>query len=234
MTTAEHKTRPRRSWWALHRFESVAAHALGHRRLAAAVVRQLSERAWAAKEMPYLTHCHLAKTRGRKHRNTSRAIVRELADLGLIRLYPCRGGAPDHGFEPYKFLPNMQAINAYIEEHAEAANSFKARPGGEGVSTKAQWDAMLVEFRAKRAEEAAQAEADRVRREAEARRQADDLAKRNAVSPSQGRIHLLRLLIADPANPKLQWVMAWHRIQPDWLKSMSAEGIDAILTARTT
>jgi len=137
-----------RSAWLMRRFEAAATHALPHRRAAAIVVRQLTDRDRACVWRPFFTHCHLAAERGVQHRNTSREIIRDLADVGLIRLIGYRPGRPltHGGFEPYRYIIQHKAVRAYIDQHTDAKPLQRRQ--GVPVRTIEAWGTMMQQHRA--------------------------------------------------------------------------------------
>ncbi|QDU33553.1 hypothetical protein KS4_16040 [Poriferisphaera corsica] len=72
----------------------VAAYALPHRRKVSEIVSIIIDEILPASEYrkvcPFFTHQHISRVRGRQHRNTSREIIGELKELGLLIIHGYR------------------------------------------------------------------------------------------------------------------------------------------------
>lgn len=122
-------------------FVAVVAHALPHRRLGARIAWDLMNNVVAAKQQkrrPYLTHCHLAKRRGVMHRNTSRDLLAELQELGLVQAKPYQAK------QGITFRVQWGAIYRYAKEND--VQPMRGRPPA-AVRTKAAWDAERAAWR---------------------------------------------------------------------------------------
>jgi len=84
------------------------------------------------KKYPYFTHCKIAALRNRLHRNTSRAIIRELQDMRFVTVYPYRPTLAS------RFVVNWSRVESYC-----ARNSVRMLSNSDKTvaRTKAAWDA---------------------------------------------------------------------------------------------
>lgn len=155
-------------------FAEVAIRALPHRRLAGRIVRDLAENIrrtfYKGNRHPFFTHCELAKRRGRQHRNTSREIVKELDDLGIINAYAWRYG------RGCRFSVNWSTVFGFIKHGVPGQINASGR-------TVEDWKAEVDAYHA----EQAAARRERERAEASARAAAVSKANREALSGTARR-----------------------------------------------
>lgn len=171
-----------------------ATAALPHRRCAAVVVGHLIERLrWAKLKgfgRAFFTHCNLAAARnGAQHRNTSRAIVNELSELGFIDLADWQPGRPgaSQTWKPYRFRVNMAAVWAWLNDRGlkpmgHNAHTLAAAAGTVARSAADWWAerSRVREERVRAAQERAEAQK---AAEAAERRRRDEEAARAAAEP---------------------------------------------------
>lgn len=145
-------------------FVGVCIKALPHRRLAGRIVRDLAEnirRAWyGRKSRPYFTHCDLAARRGRQHRNTSREIVNELRELGILDYDPWRYGLSS------RFTVNWAKVYHFLKHGMPGQFDISGR-------TVADWKAEIDAYHTE------QAAARRTREQADAAAKAAAVSKAN-------------------------------------------------------
>ena len=153
-------------------FTAVAAHALAHRPMAARVAGDLAANEQLAERKQvcaWLTHTNLAARRGRQHRNTSRDILRELQELGLVKYWAWRYSTG------IRFTIRWKAVFDYAKRHnVGAMSNAAAKARGVVVRTVADWQADREADKARKAEQdrqhaAEQAEQTRRRLEADRR-----------------------------------------------------------------
>lgn len=173
----------------LRLFQAVAYHALPHRRVVGQVVSPLMSYvhvASAADKGPaYFTHCKLAALRDVQHRNTSREIIRELQELGLVQTFAehARGvnkAAQAVTWFHWRLIVHWNKVTAYAKAHGVQPTSEHA-PRVSPIRTKAQYDAERVAFKAARAARVKQAE------EAKARQAATERRRVGSLTPEQFR-----------------------------------------------
>lgn len=203
-------------------FAAVAAFVLPHRLRRSEVVGQLVELVHEAKRRrstPYFTHTTLAAWRGVQHRNTSRAIIRELEECGLVKCYGYRA----HHHEPSGRTLGNTRFRVLWKAVFELRDTFdihpmRAMPGGDRPRprSEADWRAEREAWH-KRREEA---------RAADERRKADAATWRPAEPSSRleavrGHLQTLeRLLSGKVAGGILR--MKWER-RRDELQAELAE-----------
>lgn len=161
----------------------MASHALFHRRKVGTIADQFSSLLVIAGRIgkcPYLTHSALASWRGVQHRNTSRVILRELFDLGLIRSWPFRPG------RAIRFVVRWKNIFAYAQRYQVMA--FAAREGVP-TRTKAEWDAERARWRQEAEAKRKAAEA----AEAQERKQRADKERQESKQLSPLQFALLKI-----------------------------------------
>jgi hypothetical protein len=143
----------RKTAFILHRFQRAACHALHHRHKAAIVAGQLSKFASWSQATPSFTHCYLAADRGVKFRGTSRAVVRELVDLGFLRIWRCWPHIKGRLQQVTRYVICHAKIAAYCAAHGlRLTGSYADRP-----RTAADW---IAERQAHAKRQAQQAAAD--------------------------------------------------------------------------
>ena len=169
---------------------AVVASALPHRRLGAWTAARLAEfQSWRERlgAWPFLTHCSLARMRCRKHRNTTRAILAELVELGFVTAYAYRTG---RGIR-YKIA--WGRVLSWAKSHAIKPMTGEAMAGERSSArTKADWDAERAAYHAAREARKA-AELARAIQDRKAQGEAHDAALA-AMSPAEKQARHNRIL----------------------------------------
>ena len=201
---------------------------LPHRREAGRFAGNLCDRVrWAyTRCQPYLTITDMAKSRnGTLNRTTDRAMLRELQQMGLIRLDEFRAGRPPAfdvagievdpgtGFEPYRFAPRWHHIFGLLKSKGLKAMGHNAaamlQAGLRYLSVDA-WRAAQKKYQEQRAERERQRSekrraAEQERRVAAAEAAAKEAAEFRAITDPRKRIAALeRTLAALEGNPRIK------------------------------
>jgi hypothetical protein len=182
----------------LRKFEAACAAALAHRRIAGDIGRILATNvsmAWVADCVPYFTITNLALRHGHQNRNAPRAIVKELAEIGIINKYPlrCRPNPKKRGnLFSFPFTVNWKQLDKWLPEKWGLGTKLNER--------RDTFEAWIARKDAER--QAAQdrlREQNRRRREAEAARDAE--LRRRRLNPTR--------------QERLEWLECqanWHRL----------------------
>lgn len=165
----------------LNLLNAVIRHALPHRRkigwFATFIISVLTMADHRGKYAFGFTHTWAAMHRHAHHRNTSREMLRELAELGLVRIHKYK---PEVG---NRVIINWAAVYRYAQDHAvKPLGCTEAKEGETRPATKAAWDAERARWKAEqwRIREAAEKSArdEHERKDAEARQGAATASER--------------------------------------------------------
>jgi hypothetical protein len=184
-------------------FCAVAAHALSHRDKAGwfawFIVRQLSKARARGRQFMGFTHCYAAHDRGRLHRNTSRDMLAELEQIGLVKAYKYRPGLGN------RIVILRGNVRKYADRHA--VKPLAAAPKGDAPRprTKAEWDDERAAW--KEREKARQLARKRREIEEADRRHRQEVAAREAVTDEQRAADVLAMMrwrytLTKPGDPR--------------------------------
>lgn len=126
-------------------FGSVIARACAYHRSIGTIAAHLLALARASRAKGYstsffCTHCHLASMRGVQHRNTTRFVLRELAELGLVAV------AEYHPDFAIVVRIKWRAVYAWAKRHG--VTPWACRGSTAPHRTKADWEAERAAWRA--------------------------------------------------------------------------------------